>query len=129
MKNNNCIRYVPYLMNSIGYDHDFCCTCVKWWYLQKFFSVFKFLIFWVVRGVKGQKMVQNDKTFCLSCSISQEPYIIWLLLMLHMCKMIISLAFFFIFFKNGLEWQKIMFVALHISGTIHHVIVIYGAYV
>ena len=28
--------------------------------------------------------------------------------------------------KNGPEWQKIMSVALHISGTIHHMIIIYG---
>ena len=28
------------------------------------------MIFWVVSGVKGQRMVQNDKTFCLSHFIS-----------------------------------------------------------
>ena len=47
-----------------------------------FFHFFKILIFWVVRGVKGQKTVQNDK--------KQEPYMIWLSFMVHMCKMIIS---------------------------------------
>ena len=31
---------------------------------------------------------------CLSSSIFQEPYIIWLLFMVHMCKMIISPSFF-----------------------------------
>ena len=41
-----------------------------------FFYFFKILIFWVVRRVKGQKMVQNDKKLCSSRSISQEPYII-----------------------------------------------------
>ena len=41
------------------------------------------------RGVKGQKVIQNDKKICLSCSIAQEPYIIWLSFMVHMCKMII----------------------------------------
>ena len=41
-----------------------------------FFSFFKIFIFQVVRRVKGQKIVQNDKKFCLSNSISQEPYII-----------------------------------------------------
>ena len=35
-----------------------------------FFRFFKILIFWVVSGVKGQRMVQNDKTFCLSHFIS-----------------------------------------------------------
>ena len=27
-------------------------------------------------GVKGQKMAQNDKKFCLSHSIAQEPHMI-----------------------------------------------------
>ena len=36
-----------------------------------FFHFFKFLIFWVVRWVKGQKVAQNDKNFCHT----QEPYI------------------------------------------------------
>ena len=49
-----------------------------------FFSFFVILIFWVVKGVKGQKMVQNDK--------------------------------------------KILSVVLHISGTIHHMIFIYGTH-
>ena len=41
-----------------------------------FFQFFKILIFWVVIGVKGQRMVQNDKTFCLPHFISQGPCII-----------------------------------------------------
>ena len=44
-----------------------------------FFHFFEILIIWVVRvegGIKGKKMVQNEKKFCLSCSISQESYII-----------------------------------------------------
>ena len=36
-----------------------------------FFQFFKILIFWVVIGVKGQRMVQNDKTFCLPHFISK----------------------------------------------------------
>ena len=39
--------------------------------IQAFFQIFKILIFWVVSGVKVQKMAQNDKKFCLSCFISQ----------------------------------------------------------
>ena len=40
-----------------------------------FFSFFlKMLIFWVVSGLKGQKLVENETKFCLSCSISQEQY-------------------------------------------------------
>ena len=37
-----------------------------------FFQFFKILIFWVVIGVKGQRMVQNDKTFCLPHFISKD---------------------------------------------------------
>ena len=47
-----------------------------------FFHFYEILIFWAVRGVKGQKMAQDEK--------------------------------------------KILFVALHILGTIYYMIVIYG---
>ena len=91
---------MPYLRNSIAFDHDFWSACVKWWHLQAFFSFFQnFDFFKLLVGVKGQKMVQNDKKFCPSCFISQEPYIIWLSFMLHMCKMIISPGVFFSFSK------------------------------
>ena len=46
---------------QIAYGYDFWYTCVKWWYFQLFFSFFFILIFWAVQGVKGQKMVQNEK--------------------------------------------------------------------
>ena len=49
-------------------------------------------------SVKGQKMVQNEKRFCLLYSISQEPYIIWLSFVVDKCKMIISPGLFFLFF-------------------------------
>ena len=45
-----------------------------------------------------KKMVQNDKTFCSTRSISQKPYIKRLSFMVHMYKMI-SPASFFIFSK------------------------------
>ena len=91
---------MPYLRNSIAYDHDFWYTCVKWWYLQVVvFQFLKILLFGVVRGVKGQKAVQNDKICCLSHFISLEPYIIWLSFMVHLCKMLIYPSIFFIFSK------------------------------
>ena len=106
-----------------------------------FFHFFKILIFQVFREVKGQKMVQNDKKFCSSHSISQELYIIWLSFTVYMCKMIIYLGVSFSFSKfwffgllggkrgkNGTKWQKILSVAIHISGTIHHMTVIYGTH-
>ena len=65
MKNNNYICHMPYLKNSIAYNHDFWYTCVKWRYLQScccFFFFMSFIfIFWAVRGVKRQKIAQNEK--------------------------------------------------------------------
>ena len=104
-----------------------------------FFSFFIMLILQVVRRVKGQNMAQNDKKLCLPCLVSQEAYIIWSSFMLLMCKRIISPGFFSNFFqilifggqkwakraKSGPTWQKNMSVTLHISGNIHHMIVIF----
>ena len=68
----------------------------------------------VHRGVKGQKMVHNDKFF-LSHSTSYEWYIIWLSFMVHMDK-VISLDIFFSISKfwfsglsggwKGKKWPK-----------------------
>ena len=102
MKNTNYIRHTPYLRNSIAYDHDFWYASVKWWYLQVFFSLFFFLLFFVififqaVMGVKGQKMALDEKKVYLLHFISQETHIIWLLYMVHVCKMMISAGVFFI---------------------------------
>ena len=49
--------HMPYLRNSKAYDYDFWYTCVKWWYLQGFFSVFlKFSFF----GCYGGKSAKNS---------------------------------------------------------------------
>ena len=103
MKNTNLICHMPYLMNSIAYYHGFWYPCVKW-YLQGFFSFFQswFLGLFGVKGQKWPKLTQkgqNDKNVCLLCSISQEPFIIWFSLMVHMFKMMIFPEFFFIFSK------------------------------
>ena len=85
--------------------------------LDIFFIFSKFLIFQVVRkgggGGLGQKIFQNEKKFCLLHLISQEPYVIWLSFMVHICKMVISLGVFFFFSKfwffrlfGGLKGQK-----------------------
>ena len=63
------------------------------------FIFWKFWFFGLLGWLKGQNTIQNDKKFCLSCSISQEPFIIWLPFMVHMCQMIISPCNFFIFSK------------------------------
>ena len=76
------------IYGTLVWNNDIC---------RHFFRLFKVLIFWVVRGLKGQKMVQNEKKICLSCSISQETCIIWFSFMVHLCKMVISTGTFFIF--------------------------------
>ena len=44
-------------------------TCVKWWYLLVFLSIFQNFDFPGCQGVKGQKMAQNDNI------LSVVPYI------------------------------------------------------
>ena len=39
MTKKNCLT--PYLRNCTSYDCGFWYTCVKWWYLQQFFSFFQ----------------------------------------------------------------------------------------
>ena len=108
-----------------------------------FIHFFRILICGVVIEVKGQKIVQNYKKFCPSCSISQEPHIIWLSFMVHICKMIISLGVFLLGFQNfdflgcqeGWKGKKMpkmtnfLSVTSYISGTIYHMIFIYGTHV
>ena len=87
-------------------------------------------------------MIQNDKTFCLSHSISQEPYLIWLSFMVQMCKMIISPGVFFnvniLIFqfvkelkgqKDGAKCRKFLSAVPYVSGTMYHMIFIYGRHV
>ena len=95
---------MPYLRNSIAYNHDFWNTCAKWWCLRGFFHFFKILIFWVVSGVKVQKMAQNDKKLCLLHSISQEAYIIWLWFLVHVWNDDIF-RYFFSFFQVVIFWD------------------------
>ena len=72
----NFVLCTLYLRNHTSYDFDLCCTCVKGY------------------SIKWPKMTKK-----LSQSISQELYLIWLWFLVHMCKMMISPAIFFHFFK------------------------------
>ena len=63
------------------------------------FFISQVLIFRVVRGIKGQKMAQNDNKLCRTAYLRQETYIIWFSFLLHMCKSIISPIVIFIFLK------------------------------
>ena len=65
-----------------------------------FFHFFKMLVFWIVREkVKGKKCPKMTRK--LSHSISQELYLIWLWFLVHVCKMMISPAIFFLFFQKS----------------------------
>ena len=99
-----------------------------------FFIFARFTFFRLLRWSKGKK--------CPSCLMSQEPYIIQSVFMVHICKRIISRCsstFFFQIFifgvnsgvkgqKNGSKWRKKLSVVL-LSGSIHHMIVIFGTHV
>ena len=90
MKNNNCMCHVPYLRNSIAYDHDFCYTCVKCWYLPVFFSFFfEIFIFGADSAKNGPKLQK-----ILSHSVSQELYLILFWFLVHICKMMIFPSIF-----------------------------------
>ena len=62
------------------------------------FFNFKILIFWVVSGLKRQKMTQNNKKFCLLRLVFQEPYIIWSSFLMHMYVQ-----------KNSIFWHSFLF--------------------
>ena len=71
------------------------------------------MIFKVVRGWNGKKMVQNDKKLCLSCSISQESNI-WSSFVVYKCKMMSRWGFFY-FFKNLIfQVNKLKFFPEHV---------------
>ena len=124
----NSVCCICYLRNHTSYDCNLWYACVKWYISRSFFQFFKILLFRVFSGVKWQKTVQNDKNFCVSSFISQEPYVIWFPFTVHSNKMIISLVFLH-FFKVLIFWfvrrvkrQKNSpknSVMLCISGTIH----------
>ena len=82
-----------------------------------FFHFFKTLILRVASGVKGQKMSQNDKKFCLSRFISKESSIVWFDLLYTCVKswylqvfssFFIVLIFFTIRGLKGTKMKKIL---------------------
>ena len=97
------------------------------------------LIFLAVKG--WGKSAKNSPKWKVKINLShatpQEQYSIWSWFLVHLCKMMITPGIFSIFqnfdflccwwgksAKNGPTWQKILSVVLHISGTMHHIIVI-----
>ena len=97
-----CVCHTPYLRKHTSYDCGFWYTCFKWWYLQMFSSLFQNFDFQVVRGCKKAKNGPSfQKIVSVSVSsVSQELHLKWLCFLVHMCKMMISPAIFFSFFRN-----------------------------
>ena len=108
---------------------------------SSFFQHFYFLVcYWGKRAKIWPKMTKK----ILLHFISQEPYIVWLSFQVHFCKMMISPGVFYFYkilifwvvrggrskrVRNSSKWQKIISVALNISGTIHQMTVICGTQV
>ena len=102
-------------------------------------SVFRVVFRILPQLYERAKMVQNDKQLCLLCSISLEPYIVWLSFMVHKCyAMIISPGIFFPVFQNfdflrcyggggGWKGEKLSKMTTNSVGDTpyHHMIVIY----
>ena len=95
-KMTNIVCHAPYLNNHTSYDLWYKCKMIT---SPGIFFIFSKFWFSGLLGGKRAKTVQNGKKFCLSHSISQEWYIIWLSFMVHKCKMIMSPGIFFIFSK------------------------------
>ena len=68
-----------------------------------FFHRSKILIFWVVRGIKGQKIAQNYKKVCGAWYLRNHTSYDHHLWCIRNCKMIISLGVF-LFFQNFDFW-------------------------
>ena len=108
------------------------------------FFNFKILIFQVV----GTERVKNDPKWPVCGTLYFRNHISYGLHLWYTCvyKRIISPGIFFIFLKkfnfriirewdgggkrtnNGPKWQKILSVSLCISGTLHHMILIFGTH-
>ena len=105
-------------------------------------NFFNFSKFWYYKSSRGVARTENGLKmtikFCLLYLIFQELYIIWSSFIVHMCKRIVSsgISFFFVFIKYlvfriimGVKGKKILSVSLRISGTVYHMIVIFGIHV
>ena len=89
------ISQEPYIIRLSFVVHN-CKIIISPWI---FFLFSKFWFSGVLGGSNSKKWHKMTKKFCLSCLISQEVYIIWSLLLVHMYKRIISPYCFYIFSK------------------------------
>ena len=88
----NYVYRIPYRSKHTSYDCVFCGTSLKCCHLQMLFSFFSKILGVGSKRAKNDPKLQND-----SNSISVELFFIWLWLLVHMCKLMISPAIFFFF--------------------------------
>ena len=97
IRNNYVCASTPYLSKHTSYDRVFLLHKFKMMTSpDDFFHFLKILFFWVVRGrgLKRQKMTQNNKKICLTSYLRKFTSYDWF--SAHICKMI-SPGNFFIF--------------------------------
>ena len=116
-------RTIP--QKSYNMDHNFWCACVKWGVC----FIFPKFCFLSLEVDKTAKTVQNDKKFCLSSPISQEPcmiYDLWYTSVNQWYPQVLFFIFFKILIlrivsgvkgqKNGPKWQKIVCLTLSVRN-------------
>ena len=127
----------PYLRNCTSYDRHLCYTSVKWCYLQAVFIFFQNFDFPVVSGWKGKIWPKMTKHYvCFTPYLRNRTsydYGFWY----TFAKWWYFQHFFFFFFhffkilmneKKTYNYQ-FQFVTLYISGTVNHIIKIFGTQV
>ena len=100
------VCHTPYLNKHTPYDYFFLVhKCEMMTSLDAFLSFSKFWFSGLSAGEGGWRAKNGPNLQkIISQSISQEPCLIWLCFLVHMCKMMISPAIFFSFFKILIFW-------------------------
>ena len=103
---------MPYLRNSIAYDHDFWYTSVKWWYLSVFFFFFlKFSFFRLLGGKRGKKWPKMTKNYVWCTSylrnhISYDCHLWYTSVKWWWCYLQVFFSFFQNFNSLGCHWSS-----------------------
>ena len=133
-REKNSVCPASYLRNQTSYDYHLWYIWAKWWYLQALFHIFKFW-FSGLLGVKGQKLVQNEKKLSLVLNISGAIHYMIIICGTQVQNENISIGFLFLS-KVWFKGQKLSKIKnklcplwFYMSGTIHHMIFIYGTHV
>ena len=131
---------LSHLLSQESYDLHVWYTYVKGQYPQVFFSFFQNFVFWIIRGVKGQKMAQNDKIVYPLCILETIHHMIAIFgshfyndhissHFFHFFKILIFLVFSRVKGQKMTQNYQFQSVMLFISGTVDHIIVIFGTQV